>query len=56
MLRHITGGPLLRHEAHAPDGVEEQLEADVNRFINNAAEVRCDLDASDFSCSKIFQW
>jgi hypothetical protein len=70
MLRQITGDPrihfaivcasigcpLLRHEAYTPVGVEEQLEADVNRFINNSAKVRFEPERGVLYCSKIFQW
>lgn len=70
MLRQITadprihfaivcasvGCPLLRHEAYTPDGVEEQLEGDVSRFINNPAKVQLDPEGGVLYCSKIFQW
>jgi hypothetical protein len=70
MLRQITadprihfaivcasvGCPLLRHEAYTPEGVEEQLEQDVSRFINNPTKVRFDAERGVLHCSKIFRW
>jgi hypothetical protein len=51
-----VGCPLLRHEAYTPEGVEEQLEDDVTRFINNPTKVRFDAGERTLYCSKIFQW
>lgn len=51
-----VGCPLLRSEAYTPEGVEEQLEEDVTRFINNLDKVRFDAKENVLYCSKIFQW
>ncbi|MEX0588915.1 MAG: DUF547 domain-containing protein [Cyanobium sp.] len=51
-----VGCPLLRHEAYTPERVEEQLEEDMIRFINNPAKVRFDPEGGVLYCSKIFQW
>lgn len=51
-----VGCPLLRHEAYTPERVDEQLEEDVTRFVNNPAKVRFDVERGVLHCSKIFQW
>lgn len=50
------GCPLLRNEAYQPDRVQEQLEADADRFINNPDKVRYEPTQNTLYCSKIFQW
>jgi hypothetical protein len=51
-----VGCPLLRREAYTPEGVEEQLEEDMTRFLNNLDKVRFDAEEGVLYCSKIFQW
>ncbi|MCP9916952.1 DUF547 domain-containing protein [Cyanobium sp. ATX 6F1] len=51
-----VGCPLLRSEAYTPERVEEQLEEDMIRFINNPAKVRFDPEGGVLYCSKIFKW
>lgn len=48
------GCPLLRNEAYCPDHVDQQLEKDAARFINNPDKVR--YDSGILYCSKIFKW
>ncbi|MBD2093987.1 DUF547 domain-containing protein [Trichocoleus sp. FACHB-591] len=50
------GCPLLRNEAYWPDRVEQQLEADVSRFINNEDKVYYDSKTQTLYCSQIFKW
>ncbi len=50
------GCPLLRAEAYTPAQLSTQLEADVQRFINNPAKVRYDAASNTLYCSKIFKW
>lgn len=50
------GCPLLRNEAYWPDRVQQQLEADASRFINNADKVRYDAKTQTLYCSQIFKW
>lgn len=50
------GCPVLRPEAYTPERLEEQLEEDMIRFINNPAKVRFDPGEDVLYCSKIFQW
>jgi hypothetical protein len=48
------GCPLLRNEAYQPERVQQQLEDDAQRFINNPQKVR--YDPPFLYCSKIFKW
>lgn len=50
------GCPLLRSEAYQPETVQQQLEGDALRFINNPDKVRYDANANILYCSKIFKW
>jgi len=50
------GCPLLRAEAYTPEQVEQQLQHDLIRFVNNPAKVRLDAEAGLLHCSRIFQW
>ncbi|MEP0918195.1 DUF547 domain-containing protein [Leptolyngbya sp. DQ-M1] len=50
------GCPLLRNEAYFPNRVNQQLEADKNRFIQNPEKVKYDADRNVLHCSKIFKW
>lgn len=50
------GCPLLRPEAYWPDQVQEQLEADAIRFINNSNKVSYSPQSQTLACSKIFKW
>ncbi len=50
------GCPLLRNQAYWPDQIDQQLEEDTIRFINNPPKVRFDPDAKILYCSKIFKW
>jgi hypothetical protein len=49
-----VGCPLLRAEAYWPEQVEQQLEADAVRFIQNPANVRS--VGSILNVSQIFKW
>lgn len=49
-----VGCPLLRNQAYQPDQVQNQLEADAVRFINNPDKVY--YQSPVLYCSKIFQW
>ncbi|MBD1938879.1 DUF547 domain-containing protein [Microcoleus sp. FACHB-68] len=50
------GCPLLRNEAYWPERVQEQLEDDVRRFINNPEKVRYDSQDKTLYCSQILKW
>lgn len=54
------GCPLLRSQAYQPDQIQDQLNEDVRRFINNPDKVRLDSGSDSRSkilhCSKIFKW
>jgi hypothetical protein len=50
------GCPLLRNEAYTPEKVQQQLEEDATRFINNPDKVRYDPQTGILYCSKIFKW
>ncbi len=50
------GCPLLRGEAYTPERVEQQLQDDLVRFVNNPQKVRLDAEAGILHCSRIFQW
>lgn len=51
-----VGCPLLRNEAYWPDRVQQQLEEDASRFINNSDKVRYDSNTQILYCSQIFKW
>lgn len=51
-----VGCPLLRNEAYQPTRINEQLEADATRFINNPDKVRYLPESNLLQCSKIFKW
>lgn len=50
------GCPLLRNNAYWPETVQQQLDEDARRFINNPDKVRYDSQTSNLYCSKIFKW
>ncbi|MBW4661703.1 MAG: DUF547 domain-containing protein [Drouetiella hepatica Uher 2000/2452] len=50
------GCPLLRNQAYTPERVEQQLEEDIYRFVNNPNKVRYDTKTGTLYCSKIFKW
>jgi hypothetical protein len=50
------GCPLLRNQAYWPDRVQQQLEADAHRFINNGDKVHYDATTQTLYCSQIFKW
>lgn len=50
------GCPLLRNEAYFPDRVDQQLEDDATRFIQNPDKVQYDPKRNVLHCSKIFKW
>jgi hypothetical protein len=50
------GCPLLRNEAYFPERVQDQLEEDAIRFVNNPDKVQYDPDQNVLYCSKIFKW
>lgn len=50
------GCPLLRNGAYLPDRVQEQLDEDASRFINNPDKVSYDSESGTVYCSKIFKW
>ncbi len=50
------GCPLLRAEAYTPERVEQQLQDDLIRFLNNPGKVRLDAATGILHCSRIFQW
>jgi hypothetical protein len=50
------GCPLLRNRAYTAERVEQQLEEDAIRFINNPAKVRFDAGRGLLFCSRIFRW
>lgn len=49
-----VGCPLLRNEAYQPERVQQQLEEDAQRFINNPQKVR--YEPPFLYCSQIFKW
>jgi hypothetical protein len=51
-----VGCPLLRNEAYQTTRINEQLEADATRFINNPDKVRYLPESNLLQCSKIFKW
>ncbi|HEY9806993.1 MAG TPA: DUF547 domain-containing protein, partial [Candidatus Obscuribacterales bacterium] len=51
-----NGCPILRNEAYWSDRVQQQLEEDATRFINNSDKVRYDSKAQILYCSQIFKW
>lgn len=48
------GCPLLRNQAYQPDQVQQQLEEDARRFVNNPQKIHYEPPA--LYCSKILQW
>lgn len=50
------GCPLLRNRAYEPAIIQQQLEDDAIRFINNPEKVRYDFQTEILYCSKIFKW
>jgi Protein of unknown function, DUF547 len=50
------GCPNLRNETYFPAKVNDQLEEDARRFINNPDKVRYDPQADTLYCSKILKW
>lgn len=50
------GCPLLRNEAYFPNRVQQQLEEDAARFIQNPEKVRYDSQQNVLYCSKILKW
>lgn len=50
------GCPLLRSGAYWPDQLNQQLEEDANRFINNPEKVHYEPSSQILHCSKIFKW
>ena len=51
-----VGCPLLRDEAYYGETIDEQLEDDAVRFINNPEKVRYEASTQTLYCSKIFKW
>lgn len=51
-----VGCPLLRAEAYVPHRVQQQLEEDAVRFIQNPEKVQYDVAQNVLRCSKIFKW
>lgn len=51
-----SGCPLLRSEAYLPSKINEQLEDDAHRFINNPEKVKYDKANQILYCSKVFKW
>jgi hypothetical protein len=49
-----NGCPLLRNEAYQTERVQQQLEEDAQRFINNPQKVR--YEPPFLYCSQIFKW
>jgi len=50
------GCPLLRNEAYQPSRINEQLEADAIRFMNNLDKVKYFPESNLLQCSQIFKW
>ncbi len=50
------GAPLLRAEAYTPERVEQQLQDDLIRFVNNPGKMRLDAEDGILDGSRIFQW
>ncbi|PAX60421.1 DUF547 domain-containing protein [Brunnivagina elsteri] len=50
------GCPLLRNTAYFPQLVQQQLDDDTRRFINNPEKVSYDEKSNILYCSKIFKW
>lgn len=51
-----VGCPQLRCEAYQPERIEQQLDSDANRFLNNPEKVHYDAQTGILYCSKIFKW
>jgi len=50
------GCPLLRNEAYQASRIDQQLNADAVRFINNSDKVKYHSKSNLLQCSKIFKW
>lgn len=50
------GCPLLRNAAYYPETVNDQLQEDCDRFINNPDKVYYSSDTNTLYCSQIFKW
>jgi len=50
------GCPLLRNAAYSSELVQQQLDDDTRRFINNPEKVSYDEKNNILYCSKIFKW
>jgi hypothetical protein len=50
------GCPLLRNEAYYPEKVQQQLEEEAHKFINNSEKIQYDSETNTLYCSKIFKW
>ena len=48
--------PPLRSEAYVPQKLDEQLDDNAQRFLNDSAKNRYDLDSGVARVSKIFKW
>jgi len=48
--------PPLRSEAYLPQKLDEQLDDNARRFLNDSAKNRYDLNANVANVSKIFKW
>jgi hypothetical protein len=48
--------PPLRSEAYLPQNLDEQLDDNARRFLNDSSKNRYDLDANVARVSKIFKW
>ena len=51
-----VGCPLLRSQAYIPERVDQQLDEDARRFINNPDKVRYDSASGMLYCNKILKW
>ncbi len=50
------GCPLLRDGAYYPEQIQQQLDDDARRFINDVGKVCYDEENNILFCSKIFKW
>ncbi|NJL64199.1 MAG: DUF547 domain-containing protein [Methylacidiphilales bacterium] len=50
------GCPLLRATAYYPETIQQQLDDDAHRFINNPEKVNYNEENHTLYCSKIFKW
>jgi hypothetical protein len=51
-----VGCPLLRSEAYVPEKLDEQLNDDAHRFIQNPEKISYHPQQHTLYCSKIFKW